>query len=93
MTLKQIREKLYYNSAAVTRADKDNTLVILYKDNCHSRKLEFCDSNSFTVLNTDPTNSFQSRKMVLLMATAGNEVQKLVICVNESDQPAVQGKE
>jgi len=31
--LKQIREKLGYNNAAITRADKDNTVGIPYKDN------------------------------------------------------------
>jgi hypothetical protein len=40
---------------------------------------EFLDSNSFTVLNAVPTNSFQSRKMVFLRATARNEVKELII--------------
>jgi len=68
-----------YKDNTLGIAYKDNTLGIPYKDNYHSRMQEFLDSNSFTVLKTEPMNSFQSRKMALLRATAGNEVQKLAI--------------
>jgi len=41
------------------KADKDNSIVILCKPHCHEIVNDFIKSNDCTILNKDPSNSFQ----------------------------------
>jgi len=59
--LKQIKEKLQSNEAIVSKADKGNSVVILYLQDYHNKVQDFINKNNFTVLNKDPTQSFQNQ--------------------------------
>ena len=60
-TLSQIKEKLKSNKAIITKADKGNSTVILYNKDYHDKVQDFIDNNNFTVLNKDPTTTFQNQ--------------------------------
>jgi hypothetical protein len=56
----------------VTRADKGNSLVIIYQNDYNDRVQSFLHYNSFSVLPRDPTTKFQShiRKTISASKTA-----------------------
>jgi hypothetical protein len=56
--LKHIKEKLQHHNAIITKADKSNSLVILYSTDYHNKVQNFIDNNHFTILKKDPTKSF-----------------------------------
>jgi hypothetical protein len=58
-TLNNIKTKLYKNNAIVAKADKGNTLVILYTEEYNQRIQDFIDDNTFDSVNSDPTKSYQ----------------------------------
>jgi hypothetical protein len=41
------------------KADKGNSIVILYKPYCHETVNDFINSNDCAILNKDPNNSCQ----------------------------------
>ena len=59
--LNQIKEKLISNEAIVSKADKGNSVVIMYMKDYYNKVQDFIDKNNFTVINRDPTRSFQNR--------------------------------
>ena len=59
--LSQIEEKLKPNKAIISKADKGNSTVILYNKDYHDKEQVFIDNNNFTVLNKDPTLTFQNQ--------------------------------
>jgi hypothetical protein len=54
----QIKRKLEESNAMVTKADKGNSLIILYEKECNSKILTFI-ANNFTQSNHDITNKLQ----------------------------------
>jgi ATP-dependent Lon protease len=61
--LKQIKKKkkLHRHTAIITKADKSNSIVVLYSKDYHNKVQNFIDNNNFTILKKDPTNSFQNK--------------------------------
>ena len=56
----QIKKKLTDENATITKADKGNSIVILYIDD-YNRKIDnFISNNSFTLATRDITNKLQS---------------------------------
>jgi len=47
------------NTAMTEKADKGNSLVILYKPHCHETVNDFIKSNDCAILNKDTNNSCQ----------------------------------
>ena len=72
-TIQSIKNKLQSNKATITKADKGNTIVIIYqKDYC--RKIEdFIENNNLVTANNDPTKAFQKK-----VRNAVNECQIVV---------------
>jgi hypothetical protein len=60
-TINKIKEKLESNNALALKADKGNSVVIVYADNYHNKVQEFITNNSFTVVDKDPTKRFQNK--------------------------------
>jgi hypothetical protein len=60
LLIKQIRRKLNNHHAIVSRADKGNSLVMLYQTDYNDKIQSFLIDNSFSVLPRDPTNKFQN---------------------------------
>jgi hypothetical protein len=57
--LKTLRHKINQNQLIITKADKGNTLVILYKDDYNKKIKEFIEKNNFTKLPHDIMNKLQ----------------------------------
>ena len=57
--LKQIKGKLLKNKAFVTKADKGNSIVILYQDDYNKKVEDFISNNNFTITNNDITKHLQ----------------------------------
>jgi hypothetical protein len=55
-----VRRKLNNHHAIVTRADKGNSLVILYQTDYNDKIQSSLSDDSFSVLPRDPTNKFQN---------------------------------
>jgi hypothetical protein len=51
--LKQVKNKLELNEAIVSKADKGNSIVILYLKYYHSKVQNFINNNNFTILKKD----------------------------------------
>jgi hypothetical protein len=49
------------NKATVFKADKGNSIVIMYLDDYNNKVQDFIDHNNFKLLNRDPTKMFQNR--------------------------------
>jgi len=58
-TLNSIKRKMSSNNAIVLKADKGNTVVITYLDDCHLKVHEFISNNQFSELNNELTSIFQ----------------------------------
>jgi hypothetical protein len=43
------------------KADKGNSIVIMYTDEYNSKVQQFIDSNNFTIMDKDPTKQFEKR--------------------------------
>ena len=56
--VKQVQHKLTDNKALVTKADKGNTTVVLYKDEYIAKWCDFITNNKIKELLTDPTSGF-----------------------------------
>jgi hypothetical protein len=59
--LNKIKVKLRSNDAIISKADKGNSTVILYMKVYYKKIPDFVDNDNFTILNKDPTQSFQSK--------------------------------
>ena len=51
--LKQRKGKLLKNTAFVTKADKGNSIVILYQDDYNTKVEDFISNNNFTIANNE----------------------------------------
>jgi hypothetical protein len=60
-TLNQIKEKLRSNKTIISKADKGNSIVILYTKDYHDKIQSFIESNNFTIPNKNPTITFQNK--------------------------------
>jgi hypothetical protein len=60
-TINNIKAKLTINNAIALKADKGNTIVIMYADDYHSKIQDFISNNNFTTVNKDLTKRFQKR--------------------------------
>jgi hypothetical protein len=60
-TLNNIKKKVKSNNAIAIKADKGNSMVIMYTKDYHTKVQDFINNNSFTILNKDPTQSFQNK--------------------------------
>jgi hypothetical protein len=59
-TLRNIKHKMEQNQLIITKADKGNTLVIMYKDEYYKKKTEeFINNNNFNKLPSNITNKVQ----------------------------------
>jgi len=47
------------NEVMTSKADKGNSIVILYQDECNQKVEEFILNNNFTAANTDITENLQ----------------------------------
>jgi hypothetical protein len=74
-TLNQIKEKLRSNKAIISKADKGNSTVILYTEDYHNKVWSFIDNNNFTVLNKDPTITFQNQVKATIKNLPTNHTQ------------------
>lgn len=57
--ISQIKSLLDQHKATITKADKGNSLIIIYEADYCSKTLEFIDRSQFSLLQHDPTNTFQ----------------------------------
>jgi hypothetical protein len=57
--LKQRKQKLDIHCATITKADKGNSLVIIYQQDYDLKVQTFINNNSFSVLHTDLTQKFR----------------------------------
>jgi hypothetical protein len=57
--MKNIKQKIENNHLIVRKADKGNTLVIMYKDKYNKKIDEFIIANYFTKLSNNITNKHQ----------------------------------
>ena len=57
--MKQIENKLSENKVMTSKADKGNSIVILYQDEYNQKVEEFISNNNFTAANTDITENLQ----------------------------------
>jgi hypothetical protein len=57
--INQTKGKLTTHIATISRADKGNSIVILYQNDYNTKVTGFLDSNNFTIENKDPTSKFQ----------------------------------
>ena len=55
--IKQIKRKLNYNNATVTKADRGNSVIITCCQECKKKINEIFTSNQFKKLYTDPTSN------------------------------------
>jgi hypothetical protein len=60
-TINNIKKKLTENNAVVLRADKGNSMVIVYTDDYHNKIHDFITTNQFSITNKDLTNNFQKQ--------------------------------
>jgi hypothetical protein len=56
-----IKDKLQTNEAIISKADKGNTIVIIYQDDYHERITDCIKDNNLTTVNNEPTKSFQRK--------------------------------
>jgi hypothetical protein len=59
--VKHIKAKLKQNSAMISKADKGNSIIILYTTDYIQKLLDFILSNNFHELISDPTKKFQAK--------------------------------
>jgi hypothetical protein len=57
--INKLKEKLENNEAMITKADKGNSIVIIYQNNYQENVLHFINDNNFTNMTNDPTQNFQ----------------------------------
>jgi hypothetical protein len=57
-TLKNIKEKLAHNNAIITKADKGNSIVIMYQTDYINKVNDFIESNDIIEIDKDPTTKF-----------------------------------
>jgi hypothetical protein len=76
-TLKRIQLKLQHNQIVITKADKGNTIVILYKDDYDQKIKEFLATNNFTKLTKDITNKLQTKTRKEI-STCNNIIKKYI---------------
>jgi hypothetical protein len=53
-----LREKLVYNNACISRADKGKTIVIVYVKDYNDKITNFIKDNDFVKLDLDPTSGY-----------------------------------
>ena len=56
--LKNIKKKLAHNDALITKADKGNTAVIIYKSEYNCKIEEYISNSNISILRNDPTNTY-----------------------------------
>jgi hypothetical protein len=57
--INQIKEKPKNDNAIITKADKGNSIVILYQNDYYTNVTDFLENNNFEIETTDPTNKVQ----------------------------------
>jgi hypothetical protein len=57
----QIRNKLESNMARISKADKGNSIVIIYNKEYNDKIQNYIRNNNFTLLNKNPTAMFQNK--------------------------------
>jgi hypothetical protein len=57
--IKEIKRKLSHHNATVTKADKDQTLIIIDQTEYNTKTQQFLTNNHFQITHKDPTNTFQ----------------------------------
>jgi hypothetical protein len=69
--LRQIKQNLDIHQAMITKADKGNTIIIIYQQDYNSKIQTFINNNSFSILCNDPMKKFQCdlRKDINLCTT------------------------
>ena len=60
-TLRQIQNKLTANKAAIFKADKGNSIVVMYLADYNIKVQDFINDSNFITLNKDPTKVYQKR--------------------------------
>ena len=53
------------NDAMISKADKGNSIVILYLEDYHRKVQNFIDNNNFVALKKDPTKKFHNKVGIL----------------------------
>jgi hypothetical protein len=59
-TLKNIKKKLKEHNAIITQADKGKTIVIITEEEYNKHIKNYIDTNHFTKINNNPTNTYQN---------------------------------
>jgi len=58
-TVKRIKDKLKENNAIIQKADKGNSIVVIYTDEYTQKVQEFISQDNFTTANEDITKALQ----------------------------------
>ena len=58
-TINRIKKKLIEGNAMITKADKGNSIKVMYTSEYNNKIVNFRDSNNFTCLATDITRKLQ----------------------------------
>jgi flagellar biosynthesis component FlhA len=59
--INQIRKKLSSNLARISKADKGNSIVIMYNKDYNDKIQKYIQNNNFTIMNKNPTTIFQNK--------------------------------
>jgi hypothetical protein len=59
--LNNIKDKLMTNTAIISKADKENSIVVTYLDEYHKKIFDFISSNSFSIAKNYLTKTFQRK--------------------------------
>jgi hypothetical protein len=59
--INKLKKKLDNNEAMITKADKGNSIVIIYQNTYQDKVLQFIKDNNFTNMTNDPTQNFQKK--------------------------------
>jgi hypothetical protein len=73
--LRTIKEKLEFNNACISSADKGKTIVVLSRSDYSEKISQFVNDNKFEKIDTDPTTLFQKQ--------ANQAIQRSIIIRNE----------
>jgi hypothetical protein len=66
ITVNKIKEKLKQHNAILTKADKGQSIIIIYNDDYNNKVQDFITNNNFQLASRDPTNTFQKDIKILI---------------------------
>jgi hypothetical protein len=72
--INKIRQRLITSNAIVTKADKGNSVVIIYQEDYHDEIKKFINDHNFATVNNDPTRAFKKE-----LRSNINECQNLIM--------------